>query len=228
MIPNPCSIPNKYDTTTSGSVLSVKVEMIMDVTRVTNIEFCFCCVFSLGRFTRNMEKISHCLRQCRLVISWQTKRNVSNSANENITSPSISVRRWRSVQGGTERVPDPGAGRGWLLRRGGARHADAVGDHHHGHQDTECAGRERPQNPRAHIGSAEEVQHPRAVGGAVRREGRHPRPVRHRASWIFEIQTYWRLVSWPSAKSSICDVFKKKCCKVFQSCLSEISLFHLL
>ncbi|CAG9138798.1 unnamed protein product, partial [Plutella xylostella] len=37
--------------------------------------------------------------------------------------------------------------RGWLLRRGGARHPHPLGDHHYGHQNPECAGREGPKDP---------------------------------------------------------------------------------
>jgi len=44
------------------------------------------------------------------------------------------VRLGRDLQGGAERVPDPGAGGGRILRRGGPRHPDPHGDHHPGHQ----------------------------------------------------------------------------------------------
>lgn len=115
--------------------------------------------------------------------------------NENITSSCISVRRWRSFQGGAERVPHSGARWGWLLRRGSARHAYAVGDHHYGYQDTERSRREGPQDPRADLRGPEAVQHPGAVRGAVRWESSHSWSLRHRAGWILEIQTHWRLVS---------------------------------
>ena len=105
---------------------------------------------------------------------------------------SSTVRCRRRLQGRAERVPHPRARRGWLLRRGGARHPHPHRDHHHGDAHAERARREGQAHPRAHVRRTEALQLPRGIRRALRREGGHQGAVRHRPGRVAEVQAHRR------------------------------------